>query len=162
MVARTTSLLLESPDATERFARRVAQDLRPGDTLLLSGPVGAGKSHFARMTIQTLLTEPEDIPSPTYTLVQTYPGPSGEIWHADLYRLSDTLEIVELGLSDAFSTAICIVEWPDRLGTLAPNTALRLAFSATDRETEREVQLSWQDGAWDRRLSNVLSDHAHD
>lgn len=160
MVARTTHLLFHSPDATERFAHLLAGYLKNGDTLLLSGPVGAGKSHFARTTIKPLLIHNEDIPSPTFTLVQTYEGKNGEVWHADLYRLSETHEVEELGLTEAFSKAICIVEWPDRLGTLAPVEALRLAFSMTDQENEREVEISWQDGTWDRRLETVLTDHA--
>lgn len=160
MVARTTHLLFHSPDATERFAHLLAGHLEKGDTLLLSGPVGAGKSHFARTTIKPLLAQEEDIPSPTFTLVQTYEGKNGEIWHADLYRLSDSLEVVELGLTEAFSEAICIVEWPDRLGRLAPSDALRLAFSMTDTDSEREVEISWQDGTWDQRLNTVLANHA--
>lgn len=160
MVARTTNLLLNSPDATDRLAHHLAEQLKPGDTLLLSGPVGTGKSHFARAVIRPLLIATEDIPSPTFTLVQSYPGVSGEIWHADLYRLSDTLEVVELGLAEAFSRAICLVEWPDRLGTLAPHNALRLAFSLTNREIEREVRFSWQHESWDQRLETVLNHHA--
>ena len=160
MVARTTNLLFHSPNATERFATLLSGYLERGDTLLLSGPVGAGKSHFARKTIRPLLAHDEDIPSPTFTLVQTYEGKEGEIWHADLYRLSDSLEVVELGLTEAFSDAICIVEWPDRLGRLAPKDALRLAFSMTDTDSEREVEISWQDGTWDKRLSSMLADHA--
>lgn len=134
--------------------------LQNGDALLLSGPVGAGKSHFARTMIRSLLAHDEDIPSPTFTLVQTYHGKAGYIWHADLYRLSDTLEVVELGLTEAFSDAICIVEWPDRLGSLAPSNALRVAFSMTANQQEREAQISWQAGSWDRRLETVLTEHA--
>lgn len=160
MVARTTHLLLRSPDATERFAHLLAGYLKKGDTLLLSGPVGAGKSHFARKAIKRLLAQHEDIPSPTFTLIQTYEGTTCDIWHADLYRLSDTLEVVELGLTEAFSDAICIVEWPDRLGQLAPTDALRLDFSMTGNDREREVEISWQDGTWDQRLNTVLADHA--
>lgn len=160
MVARTTNLVFHSPDATERFAHLLANNLEKGDTLLLSGPVGAGKSHFARTAIRSLLAHEEDIPSPTFTLVQTYEGRNGEIWHADLYRLSDSLEVLELGLTDAFSQAICIVEWPDRLGQLVPADALRLSFSMTEKDYEREVEISWQDGTWDKRLETVLNDHA--
>lgn len=159
MVARTTHLVFKSPDATERFAQLLARHLNRGDTLLLSGPVGAGKSHFARTTIRPLLAQNEDIPSPTFTLVQTYEGNRGEVWHADLYRLSETLEVIELGLTEAFSEAICIVEWPDRLGSLAPNDALRFEFSMTENDNEREVEISWQNKAWDRRLETVLADH---
>ena len=116
----TISLRLSGPDDTARRAQQLARRLSPGDVILLSGDVGAGKTHFARALITELLDYPEDIPSPTFTLVQTYEGASGAIWHADLYRLTSTHEIEELGLVEAFHDAICLVEWPDRLGSPPP------------------------------------------
>ena len=112
---------------TSGLARALAAVLRPGDTLLLDGPVGAGKTHFARALIRARQGEAaEDVPSPTFTLVQTYPDPMGtEIWHADLYRLGDASELVELGLDDALADAVTLIEWPDRMA--APPGALRLA-----------------------------------
>ncbi|KAA2315466.1 tRNA (adenosine(37)-N6)-threonylcarbamoyltransferase complex ATPase subunit type 1 TsaE [Pseudooceanicola sediminis] len=124
-------LTLVSPDATCGFAQRLGSGLSTGDVLLLSGGIGAGKTHFARCLIQSLLTLPEDVPSPTFTLVQEYDTRKGPLWHADLYRLTDPLEAIELGLEDAFEQAICLIEWPDRLGDLAPMAALRIDF-ATD------------------------------
>lgn len=124
---------LPDPAATAHLGERLAGILRAGDTLLLSGPIGAGKSHLARALIRALMAqagEPaEDIPSPTYTLVQTYPAGETEIWHADLYRLGDPLDVFELGLEEAFAEAICLVEWPDRLGSAAPEAALSIALS---------------------------------
>jgi tRNA threonylcarbamoyladenosine biosynthesis protein TsaE len=119
---------LSGPEATADLARALAPALGKGDVLLLSGEIGAGKTHFARALIQSLLAEPEDVPSPTYTLVQVYPGPGFEIWHADLYRLSGPDEVPELGLEEAFCDALCLVEWPDRLPRIPPN-ALSLTFS---------------------------------
>ena len=126
-----------SPDETGALARMIGAGLRPGSVILLDGPVGAGKTHFARALIQSLLAVPEDVPSPTFTLVQTYDGQGGEIWHADLYRLTAPDEVIELGLEDAFETAICLVEWPDRLGDLAPADALTLTFSPLDEDSRR-------------------------
>ena len=138
-------LHLSSPDATANFARRLAPRLRAGDTLLLDGPIGAGKTHFARALITERLAasgRAEDIPSPTYTLVQTYNDGTAEIWHADLYRLTGAEEVVELGLSDAFDSAICLVEWPDRLDPADAPRALRLGFSAGADDDERIIFLS--------------------
>lgn len=149
---------LSSPDATCAFARAMAPLLHAGDVLLLSGGVGAGKTHFARCLIQALLPAPEDVPSPTYTLVQTYPGTTAEIWHADLYRLSDPFEVIELGLTEAFSDAICLVEWPDRLADMAPKTALCLALEPGEEDDQRLLRLSWSDANWNDRIKGLCHD----
>lgn len=152
----TTTLTSHSPEQTARIAARLAPLLRAGDCLLLDGPVGAGKTHFARHLVQSLLPAPEDVPSPTYTLVQTYDTTAGPLWHADLYRLTALDEIGELGLIDAFETAICVVEWPDRLGTLAPRDALRLRFSHDDdRPDTRHIALGWSDDGWTDRIEEI-------
>lgn len=121
---------LPDPGATDRFAARLADLVAPGTCLLLSGPIGAGKSHFARAFIRHRLGYRGDIPSPTFTLVQTYESPTEEVWHADLYRLTHPDEVLELGLDQAFGRAICLIEWPDRLGNLAPKDALHLSLAA--------------------------------
>ena len=122
---------IDLPDAaaTDRLGAWFAEHLHAGDCLLLSGPIGAGKSQLARALIRSRLGRLEDVPSPTFTLVQTYQA-DVEIWHADLYRLSHPDEVLELGLDDAFSSAICLIEWPDRLGRLAPKQAISVDLSA--------------------------------
>lgn len=147
--------LLTSPDQTCRMAAALAPHLCAGDVILLTGDVGAGKTHFARCLIQAALAVPEDVPSPTYTLVQTYPGRSSEIWHADLYRLTDVAEVIELGLADAFETAICLVEWPDRLGEMVPAQALSLTLTALDDPDHRRIELSWSDPGWQAKLAGA-------
>lgn len=151
MLSRTLSLDLQDADHTAGLARTLGRVLVPGDTILLTGDVGAGKTHFARALILSLLTHPEDVPSPTFTLVQTYESTRGTIWHADLYRLTSSFEIEELGLSDAFHDAICLVEWPDRLGSLWPDHALELAIEATGEDT-RHVIATWIDEKWSEKL----------
>jgi len=123
----TVSIYLPSEEATARLGAWLADRLQAGDCLLLEGSIGAGKSHLARALIRARLGRMEDVPSPTFTLVQTYQADT-EIWHADLYRLSHPDEVLELGLDEAFDHAICLIEWPDRLGKLAPANALRLSL----------------------------------
>ena len=97
----------------------------------MSGSIGLGKTVFARAFIKTHLAAAgldEVVPSPTYTLVQIYSAGPLEIWHADLYRLETALDAAELALDDAFSSAVCLVEWPDRLGSMAPLSATRIHF----------------------------------
>ena len=140
--APLATLTLPGPDATARLAAAMAPLLGAGDTLLLDGPIGAGKTHFARTLIrarQAAHGTPEEVPSPTFTLVQTYRAGGLEIWHCDLYRLTHADELMELGLEEAFESALCLVEWPDRLGTEAPAEALHLLFEtpADAPETRR-------------------------
>lgn len=147
--------LFTSTEDTTAFAAALGARLLPGDVILLEGGIGAGKTHFARSLIQSRLSDPEDVPSPTFTLVQVYDTPDTEIWHSDLYRLTDPNEVVELGLEEAFETAICLVEWPDRLSDLVPIDALTLAFVATDEDC-RHMTATWQDKKWAARLKGLL------
>ncbi|WP_116597725.1 tRNA (adenosine(37)-N6)-threonylcarbamoyltransferase complex ATPase subunit type 1 TsaE [Primorskyibacter marinus] len=151
----STTFHINSEQATCAFAQALGTRLQPGDSVLLEGGIGAGKTFFARQLIQSLLTEPEDIPSPTFTLVQVYDSMSGEIWHCDLYRLSDPAQSIELGLEEAFETAICLIEWPDRLGSLTPENALTIRFSESALEDAREVSLNWHDAKWQSRLEGI-------
>ncbi len=129
LIPATLTLDLPDAEATVRLGRTLAGVLRAGDAVLLSGAIGAGKSHLARALIRARLGRDEDVPSPTFTLVQTYPDAAGDLWHADLYRLTHPDELVELGLEAAFDTGVCLVEWPDRMGSLAPTGALHLRLS---------------------------------
>lgn len=155
---RPADLQLDLPDeaATTRLGHWFAPHLQAGDCLLLEGPIGAGKSHFARAVIQARLGRVEDVPSPTFTLVQSYDA-DVELWHADLYRLTHPDEVMELGLEQALETGICLIEWPDRLGRYAPPDALRLRF--TPRDSGRDLQI-WLGGRQDLRAA--LADWAAD
>src|SRR6056297_1572661 len=146
-----------SPQETTQFAARLGADLQPGDCLLLEGGIGAGKSHFARALILSRLSVPEDVPSPTFTLVQTYDLPDGALWRADLYRLGDPDQIIELGLLDAIETDICLIEWPDRMGDLRPAGALTIRSDDPHKTDTREMTLSWTDPAWTPRVQEALA-----
>lgn len=132
--ARALGTAFERPLAraedTAAFGARLAARLRAGDAVLLEGPLGAGKSHLARAAIRALTRPEEEVPSPSYTLVQTYEARDGTpVWHADLHRLSGPDEVWELGLLDALPEAIAFVEWPDRMGPHAPPGALWLRLA---------------------------------
>ncbi|MGB0659419.1 MAG: tRNA (adenosine(37)-N6)-threonylcarbamoyltransferase complex ATPase subunit type 1 TsaE [Mangrovicoccus sp.] len=155
----THILQLPNEADTVGFADLCAQFLRPGDCLALIGDIGAGKTTFARALIRASLGPAgatEDIPSPSFTLVQSYDTARGAIWHADLYRLSDPDEVFELGLEAAFDSAICLIEWPDRLGPDLPSEALTLEFIAA-KDDSRTLRLSWSDPSWTDRLVPVIT-----
>jgi tRNA threonylcarbamoyladenosine biosynthesis protein TsaE len=142
------SRTLHLPDlaATETLAARVASLARPGDAVLLSGPLGAGKSAFARAFLRAASGDPAlDVPSPSFTLVQSYDLPCGTAHHFDLWRLTGPADLLELGWEEA-REGIVLVEWPERLGALAPADALRVALSLAGDETARDALLSgWPD-----------------
>lgn len=117
-----TNYPLKDEAATMAFGAQLARLLRPGDCVALKGDLGAGKTTLVRGLIQSLLGD-VDVPSPTYTLVQTYDLPDYDLWHCDLYRLENPNDAYELGLIDIMDEAVCLIEWPDRLGDLMPPDA---------------------------------------
>jgi tRNA threonylcarbamoyladenosine biosynthesis protein TsaE len=138
----SVTLLLADPAATDRLAVALAPHLGPGDLLALGGGLGAGKSHFARALIAARLAalgRSEPIPSPSYTLVQSYDLAGTPLVHADLYRLRGQEDLAELGLDEGFTGAIGIVEWAERLGPALParHLAITLAFADDHGEARR-------------------------
>ena len=136
------------------LARRIAGLARPGDVIALHGDLGAGKTFFARAFIGEA-----DVPSPTFTLVQTYQrGDGAQIWHFDLYRLKQAAEAVELDIEDAFAEGISLIEWPERLGGLLPaerlDITLAIPAGAADQTTKRRAILTGR-GRWAKLLDKV-------
>lgn len=135
--AHDINLFLADPDATDALGSALSGALCVGDTVLLSGPLGAGKSQLARAIIRARLGRMEDVPSPTFTLVQTYPDAGGDLWHSDLYRLTHPDEVIELGLDEAYAQAICLIEWPENLGRYGPQDAISVALDYGPDDTRR-------------------------
>lgn len=154
-MANLRSFFSKNDNDTWRLGKELSKLMCPGDTVLLYGDIGAGKSLLCRSLILELLEYPEDIPSPTFTLVQTYHAPVGEIWHCDLYRLGHEYDLIELGLIETFQSAITLVEWAERLASLTPDDALAISFQIFS-EVEREIQLSWSDEKWTERLETLF------
>ena len=157
MTFQAGPIALPTEDSTALIAQGLAARLVPGDTILLTGPIGSGKSAFARALIRARLGAEEDVPSPTFTLVQTYEDGAAEIWHCDLYRLTQIDDLIELGLDHAFDTAICLIEWPDRLGSYTPENALTLSLVAPKgaADTAHQLSVSGAD-SWVARLEGLF------
>jgi tRNA threonylcarbamoyladenosine biosynthesis protein TsaE len=126
--------------------------------IALSGALGTGKTAFARAFVRALTAPGEDVPSPTFTLVQVYEGRSGPIYHFDLYRVRSEAEAWELGIEEAFAAGISLIEWPERLGALLPATRLELRFAQVPgADDARRVELAAGDG-WRDRLHALRLD----
>ncbi len=141
------TLELDDLSATIAFGRALARDLRRGDVLALHGTLGAGKTTLARAIIGALAPGEEEVPSPTFTLVQAYATPNLDIVHFDLYRLESPAEVFELGWEDALGRALIMIEWPERLGTLLPPDRLDVTLISAGTENARHAQLAAQ-GRW--------------
>ncbi|MBF0325287.1 tRNA threonylcarbamoyladenosine biosynthesis protein TsaE [Magnetospirillum moscoviense] len=139
---------------TVKLGAALARLARPGDVLLLAGTLGTGKSTLARAFIRALTDPFEEVPSPTFTLVQTYESDAGEIWHFDLYRLEKPDDSWELGIEDAFVDGICLIEWPDRLGPLVPRRRLEVTLESGEAEGSRRATLT-PVHQWDDRLGDL-------
>ena len=149
------TLTLDLPDlaATHALAARLAALLRPGDAVLLEGPLGAGKSEFARALLRAAAGDPGlEVPSPTFTLVQSYDLPAGPAHHFDLYRLDGPDGLDELGWEEA-REGIVLVEWPERLGGECPEGALTIALEPLADEHTRRARLS----GWDARIEALAA-----
>jgi tRNA threonylcarbamoyladenosine biosynthesis protein TsaE len=152
-------LTLHLPDeaATAAFARRLAGCAREGDVIALTGELGAGKTTLARAFIAAR-GGGADVPSPTFTLVQTYEAPDGvPIWHFDLYRLKTPEEALELGWEEATVYGIALVEWPDRMGPLLPPERLDVVLDFDPDHTPggRIARLSFS-ASWQKRLESFV------
>lgn len=136
---------IDLPDqtATEALAARLAALARPGDAILLAGPLGAGKSTLARAFLRTAAADPTlEVPSPSFTLVQTYETPRGPIHHFDLWRLDGPDAVIELGW-DELTADIVLVEWPDRLGPLTPKDALHIDIAQAGASARTATLAGW-------------------
>ena len=139
-------MILADESATHEVGRRLAEVLRAGDVVALSGPLGVGKTELVRAMLAALGHDGE-VPSPTFAIVQPYETLEPPVWHVDLYRLEDARELDELGL-DSLDDAVLVVEWPERAGQGNWPEALRLRLDFAEdgaRRLTAHVPAAWQD-----------------
>ena len=162
MLTLPHSMTLHLPDeaATEAFRAALGGAMAAGDTVLLSGPLGAGKSALARAAIRRLLGDwRAEVPSPSYTLINVYDTEAGPVWHADLYRLGGGGdEMAELGLDEAMGRVILFVEWPDRLGAALPERYLSIRLDMTDGGG-RDAAIAFHGEGWERLRAALEGSH---
>ena len=127
------TVFLPDEAATMDLGARIAPQLRAGDVVYLTGDLGAGKSALARGLIRALTSPDQDVPSPTFTLIQAYDMPAFQVLHLDLYRIEDPGEIHELGLDDALPHSVLVIEWPDRLAHLGFDDRLDIVLEHGDK-----------------------------
>ena len=142
--------------ATAGFAAQISALATIGDIIALKGDLGAGKTTFARGFIRARGCT-EEVPSPTFTLVQIYELGSAVVWHFDLYRIQSPEEAWELGIEDAFVEGISLIEWPERLDPLLPGRRLEIEFIFGEQPEARRAVLDAGEG-WQARLANILAD----
>ena len=148
---------VENEKALGPLAARLAPLLKKGDAVMLQGDLGAGKTAFARALISALSGREEEVPSPTFTLVQTYDLSSFSLAHFDLYRLEEKeIDILELGWDEARRDGVVLVEWPQRLGGLLPRDRLEIdIIFVKDSENSRDFAFT-PHGVWQERLKEVF------
>lgn len=151
MSAPAATRLIELPDlaATERLGAQLAPLTQPGDVILLDGPLGVGKTALARSFLRAATRDPSlEVPSPSFTLVQSYDTTLGHVHHFDLWRIDRPQALAELGWEEALRD-IVLVEWPDRLGEWRPPDALTVVLHFGDGDA-RSAVLSGRPGRIDR------------
>jgi tRNA threonylcarbamoyladenosine biosynthesis protein TsaE len=151
----TRDWVLPDAEATTRLGAAIASSLRPAETVLLYGPLGMGKSTLARGLIRALTRPDEDVPSPTFTLVQFYDS-TPPVAHFDLYRLTRPEEAAEIGLDEALDEGCAVIEWPERLGDdpaawLGPD---RLSVTLSEQGDGRRATVSGA-GVWETKLKDL-------
>ena len=149
---------LDGPDAMQELAARLALHLTVGDVVTLQGELGTGKTTFARGLIGAL-GGGDDVPSPTFTLAQVFDLADPPVWHFDFYRLNQPDEAFEIGIEEAFATAISIIEWPERAEALLPADRLHLHFRYGDAPEQRRVTIAAL-GTWNGRTPAIAKDLA--
>lgn len=155
MVEYTKQIACSDEQETKRLAEKIASIAKQGDVFALFGTLGAGKSTFSRYFIQHL-THAEDVPSPTFTLVQTYESADFDIYHYDMYRLKQAEEAYELGIEEAFYQGVNLIEWPEKISSLLPRNIWKIEIDV--KENKRLFSITVFDAEKEQRLKDFSID----
>lgn len=147
------TLISKSESDTSEIGKKLALMAQKGDCFALYGTLGMGKSVLARAFIQELCGL-QDVPSPTFTLVQLYDATDFTIYHFDLYRLKSPEEIFELGMEEALYDGVCLIEWPEKMGGYLPKNVIKVSISG--KQDNREIEISTASEEKLNRLQKVL------
>ena len=142
MAQQLIEIISKNEEETKVFARKIAENSPPIALYALNGTLGMGKSVFARAFIRHLMGDDVDVPSPTFTLVQSYETKKATLWHFDLYRTKTPEEIYEIGWEEALGHGICLVEWSERLGNLLPENHINIKFESLG-DNARNISVSY-------------------
>ena len=149
-------LRLSTAADTAALGARIAALLQVGDAVCLEGPLGAGKSVLARGLVRALTSADEDVPSPTFTLVQLYAGAGFPVSHLDLYRLKSAEEAWELGIDEALGVGAVVIEWPERLAGDLPPDRLEITLAADPAAADARLARIAGFGSWTERVDRLL------
>tara|TARA_A100001011_G_C14265599_1_gene824513 strand:- start:418 stop:927 length:510 start_codon:yes stop_codon:yes gene_type:complete len=150
-----------TPKKTLGLSRLFARLLRASDSVLLFGEIGSGKSFFARGVIQSMMINQsirvQEVPSPTFTIVQTYDFLFPSVWHIDLYRISDINEIFELDLEHGLENGICLIEWPGKMSSLTPKRNISITFKSAELNHEMRTIIIELNGVGWKHVSDGIT-----
>lgn len=146
-------LIATTLDETQKIAEAFTSLVRKGDIIALQGTLGAGKTAFTRFFIQKATHSAQDVPSPTFTLLQIYEADELPIYHFDLYRLEKPEDVFELGIEDTFAQGVNFIEWPDKMGKFFPHR--KALIIQIDVQSEKRIfTFSSLNPSWIERLSS--------
>ena len=147
-------LMSDGVASTAEIGRAAAKALAQGDLVAVSGTLGAGKSELCRAIVRALMQDAGlEVPSPSYTLVNVYEHQDFQIWHADLYRIGDESELLEIGLEDAVTDSVVLLEWPQRWADL-PERHAKIDIQVTGAD-ERRLDVTFAGGGWERLIGRL-------
>lgn len=150
-VQDSIDITLRGVKATQVLAQSLARLARRGDVIALYGPMGAGKTTFARAFIQAWSGREEEVLSPAFSMVHVYEYLDGDIYHFDFKRLDEAEKAFELGIEEAFAHGLSLIESPERLGSHLPRHRLDITLSPMRGKTIRAAHLTGH-GDWQERL----------